>query len=977
MHRRIHVAAVLLLAVACAACPGESRRTLRLAFLDDVARSAVSKLIVWVLPADRQSCQPLIDGEANPADLAFLDRVELDNPPAPGSRAAQVPSGAVLLLAEGFSQERVAIVRGCREIKNAGSADVTLYLDWVCGPLPGSEITGNQWDDDCDGLTDECRIDPDCSDGLGCTVDSCVDTGCTHATAPDGTSCDDNFCMRDQTCTGGVCGGGTPRDCDDDEDCTADSCNEETDACENTLTPLPGVLEICADGLDQNCDGIPDGCCLGDGTFAAKTDFPCGAGPFHIASADFNQDGILDLAAANYDTGAGSDLNVLLGNVDGSFGTPVAYPTGGAPFHVLAADLDGNGLPDLVAANSADGTVSVLLGRGDGTFAPKTDSPVGATPRCVHSHDFNSDNIPDLLTTNTSDDTVTVLLGNGDGTFTPGVDYPAGAAPVGTACGDFDADGIADLAVAARDSGAVVLFGGGSNGRGDGTFGAASVYPAGDEPRGVVAADFDLDGILDLALANSTSSDLAVLLGRGDGTFAAAVIYPAGAAANFIASGELNADGIIDLVVSNFDADTLCVFLGAGDGTFAACAEYATGVQPRGTVVGDFTGDNIADIAVGNHTDGTVSVLPGRGSGSRADGTFGSRADFTAGLEPLDVVSGDFNRDRIADLAVANSQSDTLSVLLGNGGGGRGNGTFAGKVDYATGAVPHSVTAADFNADTLPDLAVTNHDSDTVSIFLGNGDGTFTTRVDYPAGSNPHAIRARDLDADAVVDLVVVNRTADTVSILLGNGSDGRGDGTFAAKMDFPVGDRPGDAALADFDADGNLDLAVPNLDSDDISVLLGNGDGTFGSPTSYPAGDEPCALAAVDLNADHRTDLAVANVLSNDVSVLLGNGDGTFGSGTRHAAGRGPQGISAADLNADGVLDLAVCNNLEHTLSVLFGNGNGTFSAQVAYPAGNGPRHIITGDFNSDKIPDLAVVNALDGTVSVLPGRGECLPSY
>ena len=216
-HRCQLMVVGLLLAIASAACPGESRRSLHLVFPDDVARSTVSKLIVWVLPAGQQPCQPLVDGEVNPADLTFADRLELDNPPASGSRAAEVPSGAVIFLAEGLSQETVVIVRGCREIANTGSGDVTIHLAWVCGPLPGSEITGNLWDDDCDGLTYECRIDTDCDDGLGCTVDACVDTGCDHTTAPDGTACEDNFCSLDQSCAGGACSGGTLKDCDDDD----------------------------------------------------------------------------------------------------------------------------------------------------------------------------------------------------------------------------------------------------------------------------------------------------------------------------------------------------------------------------------------------------------------------------------------------------------------------------------------------------------------------------------------------------------------------------------------------------------------------------------------------------------------------------------------------------------------------------------------------------------------------------------------
>ena len=170
-----------------------------------------------------------------------------------------------------------------------------------------------------------------------------------------------------------------------------------------------------------------------------------------------------------------------------------------------------------------------------------------------------------------------------------------------------------------------------------------------------------------------------------------------------------------------------------------------------------------------------------------------------------------------------------------------------------------------------------------------------------------------------------------------------------------------------DFSGDGRTDLAVANLGSNDVSVLLGNGDGTFQNQVRYPAGTSPFALVAGDFSGDGRTDLAVANLGSNDVSVLLGNGDGTFQNQVRYPAGTSPFALVAGDFSGDGRTDLAVANGGSNDVSVLLGNGDGTFQDQVRYPAGTSPFTLVAGDFSGDGRTDLAVANYGSNDVSVL----------
>ena len=150
-------------------------------------------------------------------------------------------------------------------------------------------------------------------------------------------------------------------------------------------------------------------------------------------------------------------------------------------------------------------------------------------------------------------------------------------------------------------------------------------------------------------------------------------------------------------------------------------------------------------------------------------------------------------------------------------------GTFAAKVDYATGSGPQSIAVGDFNGDQSLDIAVTNNGSTTVSVLLANGNGGFAAKVDYATGSNPWTVAVGDFNGDNKADLTVTNWNSNTVSVLLGNGN-----GTFAAKVDYATGIKPDGVAVGDFNGDTKLDLAVTNNSSTTVSVLLGNGNGTF-----------------------------------------------------------------------------------------------------------------------------------------------------
>src|SRR5580692_4729071 len=194
----------------------------------------------------------------------------------------------------------------------------------------------------------------------------------------------------------------------------------------------------------------------------------------------------------------------------------------------------------------------------------------------------------------------------------------------------------------------------------------------------------------------------------------------------------------------------------------------------------------------------------------------------------------------------------------------------------------------------------------------------------------------------------------------------GDGDGTFQMPVSSPIQSYTGFLATGDFNADGNLDLVSVPADQGApfvVQVLLGKGDGTFQAPVNYAVGPYPRQVAVADFNGDGKLDLAVANagIMENPghtVSVLLGNGDGTFQAQKDFQVGNQPFGITAGDLNGDGIVDLATANYLDGTVSVLYGEGNGAFRPAGTYPAGHpyAPYGIAVVSFEGGEKPGLAV---------------------
>jgi hypothetical protein len=584
-----------------------------------------------------------------------------------------------------------------------------------------------------------------------------------------------------------------------------------------------------------------------------------------------------------------------------SFTPPAVFPPGNNPRSVAVSDFNADGRSDLAVANSDSASVSVLLNTTvphttTPSFAPQQAFATGNNPRSVAVSDFNVDGRSDLAVANGDDDNMSVLLNTtapnaATPSFAPQQPFAAGYYPRSAAVGDLNADGRSDLAVANAVSVSVLL--------------------------------------------NTTAPQAATP------SFAPQQIFVSRDGHASLAVGDLNVDGRSDLAVVNPFSNSVNVLLNAtaphiATPSFAARQTFATGNNPLATAVDDFNADGRNDLAVANAASDTVSVLLNTTAPHTTTPSFAPQQPFAAGNLPTSVAVGDFNADGRSDLAVANGDDDTLSVLLNTTAPQAATPSFTPQQAFATGNSPRSVTVGDFNADGRSDLAVANSDGASVSVLLNTtapqaATPSFAAQQPFAAGNSPRSVAVGDFNTDGRSDLVVANPFSNSVNVLLNTTALNATTPSFTPQQAFATGNSPRSVAVGDFNADGRPDLAVANGYNASVSVLLNTTapqatTPSFADQQPFVTGNNPRSVAVGDLNADGRPDLAAAVQDSDSVSVLLNTTapNAAIPGMTQQAflGSRSPTSMTVGDLNADGWSDLAVANFFSHTVSVLVNGG-------------------------------------------------------
>ena len=668
--------------------------------------------------------------------------------------------------------------------------------------------------------------------------------------------------------------------------------------------------------LDRNADvvtanaGTRDLAVLlgSDRGFVGSANFPQ-VGEFSPAAAvvaDIDADGTPDVVTADTES---KNVSALLGNGDGSFQEPL--PPRGAinpevaltdlhvhPRQLAVGDLSGDGLPDIVTANTQENSVTILVATDSGPLRVRVRYPLngGESPEQVAVGDVNGDGRLDILTVNSLSEDLSLLLGEGDGWFSPAVaiELPGANTPASIALGDVNQDDKLDVVVGNRLGGSLLI----GLGDGEGAFSALEEIELGGITRvsSIGITDRDRDGLEDI-LASGPGVAL-VLRGRGDGSFGqpTSVLFRDDAKLSDIVSADIDGDGNTDLVMVDAHHDRVLTAFSTGN-RFETAERYSVR-RKVDSVVADLNRDGKPDV-VANGPAG-LTVLVGKGGGH-----FEPPSSIELDARPTALVAADVGGDESIDLVVTQRESDRIFVLAG-----QGDGTFASpqQLVVAAGSAPTHVASGDVDRDGHVDLAVVLEGEQSVVVWHGGDLGLTrnTNRLELSEDETTTRLELHDLNQDSSLDVVVADHAGRIVVYL------GAGDGTFAA--DPFVAATPGSKEfdLADVDGDGVLDILSASLSGRSLALLFGVGDGTFLPAVHLPntvfSDTTPARVVLADMNRDGLVDI-VAEAASGDVWFQVSDGDRTFRPPQRIVLDLWPSGriseLEISDLDGDGNNDI------------------------------------------------------------------------
>ncbi|NNM27445.1 MAG: VCBS repeat-containing protein [Phycisphaerales bacterium] len=746
--------------------------------------------------------------------------------------------------------------------------------------------------------------------------------------------------------------------------------------------------------------------------WGADTGFYLGDGsawwPEEMVTGDFDEDGRLDVAIANWGNfvSTAPRVSVLLAEASGRWSAPAHLVTPAPTSGLAAADLDGDEHLDLIVADCGtwwtETTVTVLRGAGDGTFLPAASYDVGAEgPTDVAIADIDGDGILDAVTANhgSGANSVSILAGNGSGGFGPAIVIPAVESARSLAVADADGDGDLDIAVAGgsvliQQTRIALLRNGG-----EGTFGSPEMLPTLSTSAlyrpAIAFADMDADGRVDIVYSDSglhtgglsSPYGVAVFANDGDGAYPVVDIHAIGPYTGGYTSleiADLDGDGRLDIAGTHDANESWSILYGQADGSLGELSFLSAGEYPTDVLARDLDGDGVLEMMVLAHFSQTIMVhhrpaadrfRPAR----NADLVFGGHYHFDTG-----DIDGDGDGDLAASSGYAGSGS--ISVMFNQDGAGV-FGPF--PITYAAPAYASSVKLRDLDGDGMVDLLWADKSPPySFRWRVNDGTGTFGTTQSSPdvftcGVTLDDAVNAWDLDADGDLDVVLMENLSCGIGPKRLFVSENDGNGNFQLRTVVETYLAPYEVMSGDIDEDGHLDLVIV---SNTIEVFLGGGDLTFGDGLRH--GGLGARNGAVrDLDGDGHLDVVVTVTPQGDtresIGILRGYGDGSFGHIELHAATCSPNlavqtSVTTGDVDGDGDADVLLGNYASNSTSLFLNRGDATFDPQVHTGAMDNVRHVAFADVTGDGTPDALAMARFstagelgrDG-IAIMPGTG------
>jgi hypothetical protein len=633
------------------------------------------------------------------------------------------------------------------------------------------------------------------------------------------------------------------------------------------------------------------------------------------------------------------------------FKGPIISP-GNSYYRLCAAELDNDGDPDLIVTDQGN-SVAILLTHSDGSFTSPVLYNISGPSGAVASADFDGDGYNDIAISREiggGDEYLGILLNNGDGTFAAPVDYISYNNAYDIVTADFDGDDDIDILASTHYVAQLYLN------NGDGSFAAAvDINAATGMNTGLAAADFDNDGDIDFAINNYEIDSTQVFLNNGTGGFISLGRFSSGHYPYSLAAAYINNDLFYDLVIGNRVTDSCTILINNGNGTFAAPVQYKVGSDAYCAEPADLDNDGDIDLAVASWTGQRVSVLLNDG-----DGVFAPAINYIDGVSPS-VVTGDFDKDGFLDLAMVNG-SNSIKVMYNNG-----DGSFYVNPALPVGTGAWAIATGDYDNNGYIDMAVTNNISDDLSLFLNNGDTTFATETytGLPVGAGPKGITMADLDDDSYDEIIVADFAADKISVKHHSNP---------VTTDYMVGDGPNSVVAADFDGDGDLDLAAAYENEKVINIFLNDGAGALSTYSAFSSGVTPYNMIVADLDGDGDKDIATANAGTYPnyyQHVYFNGGSGSFLTGTTLPSSGTCSIVAAADIDGDSDNDLIYITD-EGRLYFYKNGGLGSFTDSSSFDLDFTAGGIYTGDFDLDGDIDITINDRWNGNIVVYSNDGN-----